>query len=193
MLSHRGKVGERDLTKKDFCDLTCIAHEFGIVKQEMSFTAVDAGSGRAKTGVKRNLFGTVDHDQIRDDLHRELKLITDEKRRKWNFDFENFQPLRGRYKWERVGKRLQTRKSPTEITPTVASACTGDGSAENVCQQRSVDSAQATARYNLRTRDRELENIAGLSFEPIDPARTRLRELGAAPVEYRNTGELYNV
>lgn len=148
---------------------------------------VDAGSERAKA--KRNLFGTVDHDQIRDDLHRELKLITEEKKQKWNFDFENFQPLRGRYKWERVGKRLQTRKSPTEINPTLGA--TDSRRAENDCQQRSVDSSQSTARYNLRTRDRELENMAGFELKPVDPSRKRLRELKAAhPAEYRNTGEL---
>lgn len=156
----------------------------------MSIAAANAGSRRAKADVKRNLFGTVDHDQIRDDLHRELKLITEEKRRQWNFDFENFKPLRGRYKWERVGKRLQTRKSPTEITPTLTTdaECT-----ENVFQQRSVDPSQATTRYNLRTRSRDLENITGFHFAPIDPARKSLGEIGQSPTENTNTGELCNV
>ena len=152
----------------------------------MSISAVDAGSERAKA--KRSLFGTVDHDQIRDDLRRELRLITEEKKQKWNFDFENFQPLRGRFKWERVGKRLQTRRSPTEINPTLGAA--DSGGAEN-SQQSSVNSAQSTARYNLRTRDRELENMAGFELKPVDPSRKRLRELKPPhPVEYRNTGEL---
>lgn len=156
----------------------------------MSMDSVDAGSGRAKA--KRNLFGTVDHDQIRDDLHRELKLIREEKKQKWNFDFENLQPLRGRFKWERVGKRLQTRKSPTEMSPTIAA--TDASCAENVREQRSMDSVQATARYNLRTRDRDLENIAGFELKQIDPSRKRLRELRASPVEYsRNTGELWQI
>lgn len=144
-----------------------------------------AGPGRVKV-VKRNLFGTAagDHEQIRDDLNREMSRILEEKKRKWNFDFENFQPLPGRYKWERVGKRLQTRKSPTGPT------CTTSESTENACRQRTVDGAHSTARYNLRTRDRELENISVFDFKPIEPARKRLRELGATPVENRATGEI---
>lgn len=157
----------------------------------MSITA-DDGSSRGKVAVKRSLFGTVDHEQIRDDLNRELKRISEEKRRKWNFDFENFKPLRGRYKWERVHGRLQTRKSPTEInTPSLATTAVGS-TAENVCQQRSVDPVQATTRYNLRTRDKELENIAAFNFKPIDPSRKRLREFGATPSEYRNAGDYEN-
>lgn len=151
----------------------------------------DAGAGRVKTDVRRNLFGTVDHDheQIRDDLNREMNRILEEKKRKWNFDFENFQPLPGRYKWERVGKRLQTRKSSTES----ATACATSDSAENVCRQISVDTAQSSTRYNLRTRDRILENIEVCDFKPIEPARKRLRVLGATPVENRDsTGENLN-
>ncbi|XP_078379313.1 uncharacterized protein LOC144662394 [Oculina patagonica] len=143
----------------------------------------DTGTGRVKA-VKRNLFGTVDHEQIRDDLNREMSRILEEKKRKWNFDFENFQPLPGRYKWERVGKRLQTRKSPTESGP----ACTTSDSEENLCRQITVDTAHSTTRYNLRTRERDLENINVFDFKPIEPARKRLRELGATPVENRATG-----
>ena len=153
----------------------------------------DAGSGRVKTDVRRNLFGTMDqdHEQIRNDLNREMTRISEEKKRKWNFDFENYQPLTGRYKWERVGKRLQTRKSPTD--PESASTCATSDSAENVCRQISVDTAQSSIRYNLRTRDRVLENIEVCDFKPIEPARKRLRELGATPVENRdNTGENLN-
>lgn len=147
----------------------------------------DAGTGRVKADVRRNLFGTVDHEQIRDDLNREMSRILEEKKHKWNFDFENCQPLPGRYKWERVGKRLQTRKSPTES----ASACATSDSAENVCRQISVDTAHSSARYNLRTRDRVLENIEVYDFKPIEPARKRLRELGTTPVENRDsTGEI---
>lgn len=146
----------------------------------------DASAGRVRTDVRRNLFGTVDHEQIRDDLNREMNSILEEKKRKWNFDFENCQPLPGRYKWERVGKRLQTRKSPTES----ATASATSNPAENVCRQISVDTTQSSTRYNLRTRDRVLENIEVCDFKPIEPARKRLRVLGAKRVENRdNTGQ----
>ncbi|KAJ7333107.1 hypothetical protein OS493_018282 [Desmophyllum pertusum] len=104
------------------------------------------------------------------------------EKHKWNFDFENFQPLPGRFKWERVGKRLQTRKSP----PT--ESCTTE-SAENVRRQMTADASHSTTRYNLRTRDKELENINVCDFQPIEPARKGLRELGATatPAQNRNT------
>ena len=43
----------------------------------MSMNTSDESPRRAKA--KRNLFGRVDHDQIRNDLHRELTLIGEEK------------------------------------------------------------------------------------------------------------------
>lgn len=165
------------MKRKVFQQQTCIALDFGIVNMSVDRSA---GSGRVKA-VKRNLFGTVDHEQIRDDLHRELRRISEEKKHKWNFDFENFQPLPGRFKWERVGKRLQTRKSP----PTESST----ESAENVRRQMTADASHSTTRYNLRTRDKELENINVCDFQPIEPARKGLRELGATatPAQNRNT------
>lgn len=135
---------------------------------------------------KRNLFGRVDHDQTRNDLQRQLRSDGEEKKRKWNFDFENCEPLPGRYKWQRVGRRLQARKSPTETTPRISS--TGASFVENVFQDRSADSTHAEARYNLRTRGRGLENFAGLEF---DYSRNRLCEFrsASAAAGKKNTGE----
>lgn len=149
----------------------------------MSMNTSDESPRRAKA--KRNLFGRVDHDQIRNDLHRELTLIGEEKKQKWNFDFENCEPLEGRFKWQRVGRRLQTRKSPVEATPCVPSS--GTSFAENVFRQRSVESTQARARYNLRTRGKELVNVAGFEFKPIDLSRDRLRDFRPTAGN-RNTG-----
>lgn len=146
----------------------------------MTSVSRDAGRGRVKD-VKRNLFGTVDHKQIRDDLARELKYMSEEKKCQWNFDFENCQPLSGRFKWQRVGKRLQTRKSPTEGIST----CDTESS-ENFCRQNIVDPTHSAVRYNLRTRGREGENIPRSGFVPIDPSRKRLREFGDAPAGNRN-------
>ena len=140
-----------------------------------------ANSRRRPSVVKRNLFGTLDHQQIQDDLKRELKRITDEKSRKWNFDFENFKPLPGRFKWERVGKRLQTRRSPTEQAL----------SAENICQTRTVEPVHVSTRYNLRTREKELEHISDLEFRPIEPAPAeRCKRFRDSHVENGTTGEL---
>ncbi|XP_074613232.1 uncharacterized protein LOC141873212 isoform X1 [Acropora palmata] len=51
--------------------------------------------------VCRNLFGPVDHEQLKADFLREKEEIIKEDTRKWNFDFENDIPLLGRYLWEK--------------------------------------------------------------------------------------------
>lgn len=68
-----------------------------------------------RNGVQRNLFGTIpsDHLKTQESMIREANRITLEKSQKWNFDFATHQPLPGRYKWKRVGKRLETRRSPS--------------------------------------------------------------------------------
>ena len=44
------------------------------------------------------------------DWREHERRINDEKRRQWNFDFENEQPLPGRWQWERVS-------GPCQLTP----------------------------------------------------------------------------
>ncbi|XP_028397044.1 uncharacterized protein LOC114520898 [Dendronephthya gigantea] len=51
----------------------------------------------------RNLFGPIDHEQLRTELETELKRITDEKKRRWNFDFVKLKPLDGDFSWQRIG------------------------------------------------------------------------------------------
>lgn len=50
----------------------------------------------------RNLFGTVDHDEIREEERKQNIERLREKRFEYNFDFEKGTPLEGRYVWERV-------------------------------------------------------------------------------------------
>nr|XP_033774839.1 cyclin-dependent kinase inhibitor 1 [Geotrypetes seraphini]XP_033774840.1 cyclin-dependent kinase inhibitor 1 [Geotrypetes seraphini] len=52
--------------------------------------------------VCRNLFGAVDHEQLKRDCQELLKSFHEEAKQKWNFDFVNEVPLEGTYKWERV-------------------------------------------------------------------------------------------
>lgn len=90
--------------------------------------------------VKRNLFGEVDHAKIRDDLNKQLALSLQEKKRHWNFDFEEFKPLDGRYKWERVGKRL-THIPTANHTQSCATS-----------SQFNTEEKQEGRRYDLRER-----------------------------------------
>lgn len=57
---------------------------------------------RCRESVCRNLFGPVDHDQLRRDLKQKLHEIAEEDSRRWNFNFEREAPLPGRFQWEEV-------------------------------------------------------------------------------------------
>ncbi|KAI8499323.1 hypothetical protein Bbelb_230870 [Branchiostoma belcheri] len=63
--------------------------------------------GRVATAARRQLFGPVDHDQLRSDWTREIARIVEEKGRQWNFDFGRETPLEGDYSWEKVGSGEQ--------------------------------------------------------------------------------------
>eukprot|EP00794_Sanderia_malayensis_P010918 gene10918-12078_t len=54
--------------------------------------------------VCRSLWGPVDHDKIREDLEREEKALSKELSQKWNFDFDNERPLKGRWSWSKQRK-----------------------------------------------------------------------------------------
>ncbi|XP_031553686.1 cyclin-dependent kinase inhibitor 1B-like [Actinia tenebrosa] len=53
-------------------------------------------------GVRRCLFGPVDHSETRAHLQREMKTMVEDGIRRWNFDFEKGTPLKGRYLWHKT-------------------------------------------------------------------------------------------
>uniref|UniRef100_A0A8C8SRM5 Cyclin-dependent kinase inhibitor 1C n=1 Tax=Pelusios castaneus TaxID=367368 RepID=A0A8C8SRM5_9SAUR len=58
----------------------------------------------ARTGVCRNLFGPVDHDELSRDLKSKLREISEEDQRRWDYNFQTDTPLDGpgRLQWEEV-------------------------------------------------------------------------------------------
>ena len=61
--------------------------------------------------VCRNLFGTVNHDEIREELNKQNTRTLQEKRLEYNFDFEREVPLQpGRYLWEKIPNLNRTQK-----------------------------------------------------------------------------------
>lgn len=62
----------------------------------------------ARTGVCRNLFGPVDHDELNREMKSKLREISERDQRRWNFNFDRDEPLRGEYEWE---------ESPVESSP----------------------------------------------------------------------------
>ncbi|KAK6303032.1 hypothetical protein J4Q44_G00273870 [Coregonus suidteri] len=54
-----------------------------------------------KTPIRRNLFGSVDHDEFRRECLVQMKELEKASIDKWNYDFLNDEPLpQGDYKWE---------------------------------------------------------------------------------------------
>eukprot|EP00092_Neocalanus_flemingeri_P006759 GFUD01007301.1.p1 GENE.GFUD01007301.1~~GFUD01007301.1.p1 ORF type:complete len:259 (+),score=54.19 GFUD01007301.1:134-910(+) len=50
--------------------------------------------------VKRALFGPTDHEENLRFVRKEMKKAKNEAASKWNFDFDNGTPLKGRFSWE---------------------------------------------------------------------------------------------
>ncbi|KAM9753400.1 uncharacterized protein ACNS7B_006691 [Menidia menidia] len=55
-----------------------------------------------RTGVCRNLFGPVDHDELSRDVKAALREVSERDQQRWNFNFEANAPLDGDYEWEEV-------------------------------------------------------------------------------------------
>jgi len=60
------------------------------------------------TGTCRNLFGPVDHDELKRELTSKLREISRRDQLRWNFNFSEGHPLNGGLKWE---------ESPAEDCP----------------------------------------------------------------------------
>ncbi|XP_073523313.1 uncharacterized protein [Phyllobates terribilis] len=56
--------------------------------------------------VRRNLFGEVDHEQLKKDFDTNMSDDLEKAQLKWNFDFKKEIPLEGKYEWVRVEEPL---------------------------------------------------------------------------------------
>ncbi|XP_039988100.1 cyclin-dependent kinase inhibitor 1C [Xiphias gladius] len=54
------------------------------------------------TGVCRNLFGPVDHEELGQEMRAKMREISERDQQRWNFNFETNTPLDGDYQWEEV-------------------------------------------------------------------------------------------
>ncbi|KAF7662437.1 hypothetical protein LDENG_00236250 [Lucifuga dentata] len=61
-----------------------------------------------RTSVCRNLFGPVDHDDLKQEMKDKLREISERDQQRWNFNFDANTPLDGNYEWEEI---------PMEKTP----------------------------------------------------------------------------
>ncbi|XP_068170182.1 cyclin-dependent kinase inhibitor 1B [Antennarius striatus] len=79
-----------------------------------------------RTGVCRNLFGPVDHDELSREMKAKLREISERDQQRWNFNFEANTPLVGDYEWEEVSvdttpvfyqDSVQNERSRTPVAP----------------------------------------------------------------------------
>ncbi|NXX57588.1 CDN1A inhibitor, partial [Scopus umbretta] len=52
------------------------------------------------THAQRNLFGPIDHEQLRQDFQHMLHSSVEGAQQKWNFDFLRDMPVEGLLQWE---------------------------------------------------------------------------------------------
>ncbi|XP_061770515.1 cyclin-dependent kinase inhibitor 1D isoform X2 [Nerophis ophidion] len=112
--------------------------------------------------VRRNLFGPVDHQELRQDFQRLLHLGVDAANKRWNYDFRSDVPLPGSdVQWEELKCQDVPRfyRSCT-VRPAAAkrrfSASPGDSSAESSSSSGSGDEyLEATMRQRCRLRKRK--------------------------------------
>ncbi|XP_043226828.1 translation initiation factor IF-2-like [Amphibalanus amphitrite] len=72
---------------------------------ESTPTAADGPHHRPVRSARRCLFGRPDHAELDRALREEQEELRRAETLRWNFDFHREQPLEGRWRWERVGRR----------------------------------------------------------------------------------------
>ncbi|XP_062859877.1 cyclin-dependent kinase inhibitor 1C [Trichomycterus rosablanca] len=65
---------------------------------------VHGREARMRTRVCRNLFGPVDHDELRQEIESKLREISERDEKRWNFNFSSGTPLDGDYEWEEASE-----------------------------------------------------------------------------------------
>ncbi|KAM8975375.1 cyclin-dependent kinase inhibitor 1 [Pelodytes ibericus] len=93
-------------------------------------------SGSSK--VCRNIFGPVDHEELKKDYKKMMKSALVEATQRWNFDFTNETPLEGDYKWEKVDNLKSDNPAGTNNQPT----CTTERETEDTCQENNIVPSQ---------------------------------------------------
>lgn len=59
---------------------------------------------RIRSRVCRNLFGPVDHDELKQEIESKLREISERDQKRWNFNFLSGTPLDGEFEWEEASE-----------------------------------------------------------------------------------------
>lgn len=133
----------------------------------------------ARTGVCRNLFGPVDHDELNREMKSKLREISERDQRRWNFNFERDEPLLGEYEWE---------ESPVETSPAFYHESVQIGRSRIVLpvkpsvDSRPQDSTAQDAPVNCEDR------LTGVAAEGSAPSSSELNQENCA--DTLNSGKM---
>ncbi|XP_048191100.1 cyclin-dependent kinase inhibitor 1B [Perognathus longimembris pacificus] len=145
--------------------------------------------GAPKPSACRNLFGPVDHEELRRDLERHRRELEEAGRRRWNFDFQNHRPLDGRFEWQAVERgglpefyhrppRAPRAPRPAPAGPDDAGDPAGPDPPEPGAAARKRPAGEGSSAQNKRV-NRAEENGAGGAPDagPVEqtPRKPRLR------------------
>ncbi|KAK7117314.1 hypothetical protein R3I94_022770 [Phoxinus phoxinus] len=106
------------------------------------------------TGTCRNLFGPVDHDELKRELTSKLREISRRDQLRWNFNFSEGQPLNGGLKWEESPAEdcpeFYREKTAVSKRPCVDFPTTERIAHASKCGSRSMKVLKKTAMCNRR-------------------------------------------
>ncbi|XP_052456751.1 cyclin-dependent kinase inhibitor 1C [Carassius gibelio] len=117
----------------------------------------------ARTKVCRNLFGSVDHEELHCETTLKLQEISERDQSRWNFNFETNSPLNGDYEWEEISEDTLPFFYKDKVQIKRASAmATGDASIAVDCglhgvSRGPVESADVPSRHG----ELNQENLSG--------------------------------
>lgn len=120
---------------------------------------------KAASPVKRCLFGEPDHSQVRSELVKQLSMIIQQDREKYNFDFTKGRPLKGRFEWKKVERTVNTTaetrdRLKAEIIPPPVLDCLRLTNTESGTPQKKAVPKRSTKTKSLErsrsTDDRQL-------------------------------------
>ncbi|XP_041132718.1 cyclin-dependent kinase inhibitor 1C-like [Polyodon spathula] len=151
----------------------------------------------ARTGVCRNLFGPIDHDELNREMKSKLREISERDQHRWNFNFETSTPLEGgQYEWKESEAdatpgfyRESIQMGKTRITVPVRAKTSLDTTKNsmdsNSSQELSSPSSQENDRLSsldsiVRSGETNQENRSdklnsGIKASKSDPCTSRKR------------------
>ncbi|XP_077066430.1 cyclin-dependent kinase inhibitor 1C [Siphateles boraxobius] len=127
------------------------------------------------TGTCRNLFGPVDHDELKRELTYKLSEISRRDQLRWNFNFSEGQPLNGDLKWEESPAEdcpeFYREKKIVSKRPFVDFPTTEKIAHASKCGSRSMKVLKKTAMCNVNRRKSSRKTVARVQTKRLTELR----------------------